>query len=71
MNVGKVAYHNKFNLRAKNFLYYSMLWVEGTRQQVTSNVVNVGRERGRLIKGVVGNIELKWVGVKEPEFDRI
>ena len=48
-----------------------MLWVEGTIQQVTSNVVNVGREIGGLIKGVVGNIGLEWVGVKEPEFDGI
>ena len=71
MNVGKVAYYNKFNLRAQNFLYYSTLWVEGTRWQVTSNAVNVSRERGGLIRGVVGNIELKWVGVKEPEFDGI
>ena len=38
---------------------------------MTSNAVNVSRESGGLIRGVVGNIELKWVGVKEPEFDGI
>ena len=71
MNVGKVAYHDKFNLRAQNFLYYSTLWVEGTRRQVTSNAVNVSRERGGLIRGVLENTELEWVGVREPGFDRI
>ena len=38
---------------------------------MTSNAVNVSRESGGLIRGVVGNIELKWVGVKEPEFGGI
>ena len=64
-------YHNKLNLSAQNFLYHSTLWVEGTRRQVTSNAVNVSREHGGLIRGVVGNMELKWVDVKEPEFDGI
>ena len=66
-----MAYHNKFDLRAINFLHYSMLWAEGTRRQVTSNVVNFGREIGGLIRGVVENIELEWEGVKEPGFDGI
>ena len=43
----------------------------GLRRQVTSNAVNVSREHGGLIRGVVGNMELKRVGVKEPEFDGI
>ena len=71
MNVRKVAYHNKFDLCMINFLHYSMLWAEGTRWQVMSNVVNFGKEIGGLIRGVVENIKLEWVGVKEPGFDGI
>ena len=39
-----------------NFLHYSTLW-----EAETSNVVNVGRESGGLVRGVVGNTELEWV----------
>ena len=38
---------------------------------MTSNVVNFGREIGGLIRGVVENIELEWVGVKESGFEGI
>lgn len=33
--------------------------------------MNFGREIGGSIRGVVENIELEWVGVKEPGFDGI